>query len=224
MTYLKLNDVYQLYDFKEKYGDKKPSFTELLKEFDSQLLACVNKLHEVDNQKNPEAIAAYQEQAINLRRFIKESKNEQVLARAIQSFDDLLVGKIDDENNYQLLLLARRFEELAHTEGVSANIFAFGAAVEAFLGVGCLVVALVLAIPTGGISLLFLIDTVVAGCAAGILLEERNEILENKEKATSRKEKITSFAETSQGLFSSDSDHQEDTNNKDLEQQQRHEK
>ncbi|MCH9757326.1 MAG: hypothetical protein K0U37_09080 [Gammaproteobacteria bacterium] len=201
MTNSKLEAVYQPYDFEKKYKTTSPDIQVLVDEFDEKLLKCVDKLNESDTQNNLQLIAVYREQAVNLRRSTIVRYNErgylldndrEVLGRVIQSFDDLLADRFDDDNNYQISLLAREFEK-------EAKDFEFTATIYNFLAATCIVLAFSLAAFTYGISLLFLAPAFLLSWSG-----DDNSDLEYSTLAT-QKETI-SFAETSQGLFSSTSD------------------
>ena len=170
---------------------------DLLQEFDTKLESCLDKIREKCTPEQKECIALYKTQAIQLRdaatkeSFLKlepsRHYDREILGRAIQNFDALLEGRQNDENNKQLLILARDLGKRAQSKKIETAIWGF-------VAVGTLVAACVLAIPTGGLSLLALMLTVETGVFAA-------DEMQGSFQASDKQEKLTSFTETGKGFF-----------------------
>ncbi len=182
----------------------------LLEEFDEKLNACLVKIRKSGTADQKECIKFFQEQANQLRAVLTEPQaskftrvinkagasreiriEDQMLGRAIKSFDALLEGRADEKNNEQLLILARDLSEQADAEKLEAELCRF-------LGAALLVFACVFAVPTCGISLLFLINVVHGG--VGAVVQAKSSLV-----TSSKQEKLSSFSEAGQGFFPSES-------------------
>ena len=168
----------------------------LLAEFDTKLDKCLEKIREKCTPEQKECIALYKAQAIQLRDAVTQTDwfgnedflTKEILGCAIKSFDALLEGRQDDQNNKQLLILARDLGNQAKNQKIDA-------AACGFIAATALVCACVFAIPTVGISLLFLISVVHSGVAAALQTD-------NSLKSSDKQEKLSSFTETGKGFFS----------------------
>ncbi|MCH9757323.1 MAG: phage holin family protein [Gammaproteobacteria bacterium] len=192
MSYVKLNGTYKRYDFG---GRRNTSHKALLKEFDKKLELVLDKIKSEGTEEQQEYAVFYRRRADELRTIVETFKSggyvqydREILGRSIQSFDDLLAGRVNEENNQQSLLLARDL-------GQDANLEAVGAAFIGLMALSFLVISLVFAIPSGGLSLLFLIDFVPYAAVAGFFAYESHEVSKTKEKATS-------FIDASHSMFS----------------------
>ena len=173
-----------------------PTDKALLSEFDDKLLLVLEKLREKGTEEQKEAIGLYKVQADELKAAASDMldmrdnsfKGKEMLARSIQTLDDLLADRNNEENNEQSLVLARDI-------GKSANGNAAAAASFGFLGVTFVVLAVVLAVTLTPVALLFLIELVP--CGAGVVLGTDLSL-----SAAEGKEAFTSFTETGKGFFS----------------------
>ena len=130
-------------------------------------------LQEMDPQVREEAVALYKQELLTLRDSIPayvpdQSRRAsdivnisviQILARASLALDNLHDKKSNDENTKQLLLKARDLNNLA----TNMNRVV---AISSFLTAIIVVSSLVFAIPTGGMSLMFLLCAIPTGTAA----------------------------------------------------------
>ncbi|MCH9757322.1 MAG: hypothetical protein K0U37_09060 [Gammaproteobacteria bacterium] len=206
MSYTKLNGEYQPFYFA---GGKSVSRKKLLEEFDDKLELVLEKIRKEGTKEQQACIALYQSRADELRATIKAMPSEydwygvEMLARSIKTLDDGLKGIVDEENNQQSLLLARDLGREANCEAAAGAFFGF-------LAVTFTVIALVFAVPTAGISLLFLLELFPTGVGVGLGAYFSHQLSEAEDK-------VESFTDTSHGLFSGDSSagtmsslHQED--------------
>ncbi|MCH9757321.1 MAG: hypothetical protein K0U37_09055 [Gammaproteobacteria bacterium] len=191
MSHTKLNGQYKAYDF----GNRKKTRKSLLKEFDEKLELVIDKIRKEGTKEQQECIGLYRSRADELRATIKAMPRDcrdvvEMLGRSIQTLEDGLKGVVDEENNQQSLLLARDLGREANTAAAECAFFGF-------LAVTFTVIALVFAIPSAGISLLVLLELVPTGVGIALSADVSHQ-------ASEAKEKVTSFTDTSHGLFSGD--------------------
>ncbi len=182
---------YRPYDFNKKYGAKHPTDTELLDEFDEKLEQALVKIRKTGKPEHRELIALYELRAKELSILAACSSREhsrEILARSIQTFDDLLEGKDGSKNHEQCLLLAREL-------GKDANSHAAASAFFGFLAVGFLVLSVVLAVAVNPTFLIFLIEEIA--CVPASVYFGMSSL-----EASEAKEALTSFTETGKGFFS----------------------
>ncbi len=116
--------------------------------------------------------------------------SKDLLARSIQTFDDLLEGRDGSKNHEQCLLLAHKLREGANSQAATAAFFGF-------LGVGFIVISVVLAVVIDPVLLLLLVNTAVCFPLSVHAGMESLEISKTKEA-------LTSFTEVGKGFFARD--------------------
>ncbi|MDF1677508.1 MAG: hypothetical protein P1U32_02300 [Legionellaceae bacterium] len=162
-----------------------------MKEFDDKLAKCLEKIRTKENLENRDEIAAmYQKSAVNFRELIKKNNDDFLLGLANQTFDNLLNEKSNDAVNEKFLKRVDYYRNDAKQERM-------GSILCSFIGVAAGIAALVFAIPTQGISLLFLLN-VIHGGASGYTLAQ------DAANTSKEAEVYESFAKSNRGLFSSD--------------------